>query len=77
MPREFTGHYTGLGQGILLELNPNILVRDEERMTYHFGVDKPRWVHSLAVCLSNDEKMCNKPHHIIPLFIPTMNGRVH
>ena len=26
------GHYTGLGQGILLELNPNILVRDEERM---------------------------------------------
>ena len=25
-------YYTGLGQGILLELNPNILVRDEERM---------------------------------------------
>ena len=32
MPRESIGHYTGLGQGILLELNPNILVRDEERM---------------------------------------------
>ena len=33
VPRESIGHYTGLGQGILLELNPNILVRDEERMT--------------------------------------------
>ena len=34
-PRLFQimSHYTGLGQGILLELNPNILVRDEERMT--------------------------------------------
>ena len=32
VPRESIGHYTGLGQGILLELNPNILVRDEERM---------------------------------------------
>ena len=28
VPRESIGHYTGLGQGILLELNPNILVRD-------------------------------------------------
>ena len=33
VPRESIGHYTGLGQGILLELNPNILVRDEERMS--------------------------------------------
>ena len=32
VPRESTGHYTGLRQGILLDLNPNILVRDEERM---------------------------------------------
>ena len=34
VPRESIGHYTGLGQGILLELNPNILVRDEERMSH-------------------------------------------
>ena len=33
MPRESIGHFTGLGQGILLEFNPNILVRDEERMS--------------------------------------------
>ena len=26
------GHYTGLGQQILVELNPNILVRDAIRM---------------------------------------------
>ena len=32
LPREYIGHYTGLGQEILLELNPNILVWDEERM---------------------------------------------
>ena len=32
VPRESIGQYTGLVQGILLELNPNILVRDEERM---------------------------------------------
>ena len=32
VPRESIGHYTGLGQGILVELNPNILVRDEEIM---------------------------------------------
>ena len=31
-PSESIGHYSGLGQGILLELNPNILVRDEERI---------------------------------------------
>ena len=39
MPRESIGHYTGLGQGILLEFNPNILVRDEERMAiiFHIG----------------------------------------
>ena len=29
---ESIGHYTVLGQGILLELNPNILVCDEERV---------------------------------------------
>ena len=32
VPRKSIGHYTGLGQEILLELNPNILVRDEERL---------------------------------------------
>ena len=32
VPRESIGHYSGLGQGMLLEINPNILVRDEERM---------------------------------------------
>ena len=26
--RESIGYYTGLGQGILVELNPSILVRD-------------------------------------------------
>ena len=31
--REFIGHYTGLGQRILVELNPYILVRDAIRMT--------------------------------------------
>ena len=30
--RESIGHYTGLGQRILVELNPNILVRDAVRM---------------------------------------------
>ena len=34
MPRESIGHYIGLGERILLELNPNILVRDEERMSH-------------------------------------------
>ena len=33
LPREFIGHYTGLGQRILVELNPNILVRDAIRMS--------------------------------------------
>ena len=28
LPRESIGHYTGLGQQILVELNPNILFRD-------------------------------------------------
>ena len=28
VPRESIGHYTGLEQGILIELNPNIIVRD-------------------------------------------------
>ena len=28
LPRESIGYYTGLGQQILVELNPNILVRD-------------------------------------------------
>ena len=42
-PRLFQimSHYIGLGQRILLELNPNILVRDEERMcsvAYLFSV---------------------------------------
>ena len=32
LPRESIGHYTGLGQRILVELNPNILVRDAIRM---------------------------------------------
>jgi hypothetical protein len=35
-PRESIGHYTGLGQGILLELNPNILVRDDKRRVIVF-----------------------------------------
>ena len=30
---EAIGHYTGLGQRILIELNPNILVRDAIRMS--------------------------------------------
>ena len=30
---QIMSHYTGLEQGILLELNPNILVRDEDRMS--------------------------------------------
>ena len=33
LPRVSIGHYTGLGQRILLELNPNILVRDAIRMS--------------------------------------------
>ena len=32
LPRESIGHYTGLGQQILVELNPNILVRDAIRV---------------------------------------------
>ena len=32
LPRESIGHYTGLGQRILVELNPNILVLDAIRM---------------------------------------------
>ena len=28
LPRESIGYYTGLGKRILVELNPNILVRD-------------------------------------------------
>ena len=32
LPRESFRHYTGLGQRILVELNPNILVRDAIRM---------------------------------------------
>ena len=34
MPRESIGHYTGLGQKILIELNSNILDRDEEKMAH-------------------------------------------
>ena len=34
LPRESIGHYTGLGQRILVELNPNILVRDAIRMAW-------------------------------------------
>ena len=33
LSRESIGYYTGLGQRILVELNPNILVRDAKRMT--------------------------------------------
>ena len=37
--RESIGYYTGLGQRILVELNPNILVRDAIRMhTAYFTV---------------------------------------
>ena len=40
LPRESIGHYTGLGQRIL-ELNPNILVRDAIRMVLVFTSEAP------------------------------------
>ena len=41
-PRLFQimSHYTGLGQEILLELNHNILVRDEERIGFFYVVKR-------------------------------------
>ena len=36
--RESIGHYTGLGQRILEEVNPNILVQDAIRMKGKVGI---------------------------------------
>ena len=36
LPREYHGQYAGHGFPILVELNPNILVRDVEIMVYVF-----------------------------------------
>ena len=35
-PREYQGQYLSFAEQTLVELNPNILVRDEERMEFFF-----------------------------------------
>ena len=43
LPRESIGYYTGLGQRILVELNPNILVQDAIIMGNAANLGMGKW----------------------------------